>query len=316
MRELQQLLEQQGLLLVFLNVLLEQLGLPIPAFPLLILVGALAMQGLISLPEALALAVLACVIADSVWNLAGRRHGSKLLRTICKLSLSQDTCIRSGLNVYASTGPKALLVSRFLPGAGALFTAMAGMHRTSWLVFWAYTGMGALIWAGTGLFIGLVFSDTVGDVLAWLSQYGSIGFAVVLGALALFIGFKFVKRRLLVRRTAKVPRITVKELAERHHSGQSPLVLDVRSITPTMEEGIPGALAVSLEAPIEELLGQLEHPGQDVVIYCACPKELSAAILAEKLQAHGVEHCWALQGGLEAWQAYSAIEEPEPQLQG
>ncbi|WP_115717872.1 VTT domain-containing protein [Gallaecimonas mangrovi] len=313
MREIQQLIEQQGLLLVFLNVFLEQLGLPLPAFPLLIVVGAMSMQGLISLPAALALAIIACVLADSLWNLAGRRYGSNLLRTICKLSLSQDSCISSGLGIYASTGPKALLVSRFLPGAGALFTAMAGMHRTSWLRFWAFTGTGALIWASVGLAIGLVFHDAVGSILAELNQYGPIGFAILLAALALFLAYKYLKRQLLVRRTRDVPRITAEELNALSQQGLTPVIIDVRSKLPTLEQGIPGALRVSLSDPIDALVKELSQAPNGVVIYCTCPKEVSAALLAKKLHDHGISGSMALLGGLDAWQQYR-LGEQEPSL--
>ncbi|WKE64557.1 VTT domain-containing protein [Gallaecimonas kandeliae] len=299
MRDLEHLLVQQGPLLVFLNVLAEQLGLPLPSFPSLILVGALAAQGHIDAGQCLALAMLACMLADSSWNLAGRRFGGGLLKTICRLSLSQDSCIRTGLNLYARVGPKALLVSRFLPGAGALFTTMAGLHRTPWPRFWLFSFSGALLWAGTGIGLGLAFSSAVDRLLDWLSHYGPLGLLAVLGALALFLAWKYTKRRALLRRTAKVPRISAEALQELHLAGQAPLVLDVRGPSPDQPDGIPGALPVSLEAPLDQVLDQAK--GRPVVVYCACPHELSAALLAEKLQAHGIES-QALAGGLEAWQ--------------
>ncbi|MFO6085450.1 hypothetical protein ACLBTQ_11525, partial [Pseudomonas aeruginosa] len=96
MRELQPLLENHGLLLLFLNVLCEQAGLPIPAYPALIVAGALAMQGVgAPLGVVLLVVVLACLLADVAWYLAGRRYGGFLLRSICKVSLSQDSCSTS-----------------------------------------------------------------------------------------------------------------------------------------------------------------------------------------------------------------------------
>lgn len=119
MNELQQLNESHGLLLVFVNVLLEQIGLPVPAYPTLIVTGALAMQSKPLLGAGVLVAMFACLIADGLWYWAGKRYGGVLLKSICKISLSQDTCIRQGLNVYDRVGPRAMLLSKFLPGAGA-----------------------------------------------------------------------------------------------------------------------------------------------------------------------------------------------------
>ncbi|MFS2159467.1 DedA family protein/thiosulfate sulfurtransferase GlpE [Pseudomonas sp. Pseusp122] len=300
MNDLQQLSESHGMLLVFLNVLLEQLGLPIPAWPTLIVAGALAMQNPSLLGASVLLAMLACLIADLAWYWAGQRYGGTLLRTICKISLSQDTCVRQGLNLYGRIGPRALLVSKFLPGAGALVTTVAGISRTPLPVFFRYSLAGSFIWAGSALLIGQLFADALTAVLDLLARYALLAGIGIAAALALFIAWKYFKRVQLLRRTARIPRISVDELrALQDGENTLPVILDVRPSFNGGVQGIPGAINVSLEDPLDDLVQRLADT--DVVIYCACPHELSAALLAEKLGQHGVTRIQALTGGLDAW---------------
>lgn len=310
MNELQQLNESHGLLLVFVNVLLEQIGLPVPAYPTLIVTGALAMQSKPLLGAGVLVAMLACLIADALWYWAGKRYGSVLLKSICKISLSQDTCIRQGLNVYERVGPRAMLLSKFLPGAGALVTTVAGMNATPFALFMRYSLAGSFIWAGSALLLGMLFSDALIPLLDWLSGYLPIAICAVLGLLGVFIAWKYWKRRRLQARTARVPRITVPQLLALRDSDQAPVIIDVRPRFHTaVVEGIPGAVSISLEEPLEPWLDQLDDV--DMVFYCACPNELSAALLAEKLHARGLTRGKALVGGLDAWRE-AQVAAPDP----
>ncbi|RAU44673.1 MULTISPECIES: VTT domain-containing protein [unclassified Pseudomonas] len=300
MNELQQLNESHGLLLVFVNVLLEQIGLPVPAYPTLIVTGALAMQSKPLLGAGVLIAMLACLIADSLWYLAGKRYGAVLLKSICKISLSQDTCIRQGLNVYDRVGPRAMLLSKFLPGAGALVTTVAGMNATPFALFMRYSLAGSFIWAGSALLLGMLFTDAIIPVLSWLTGYLPVAIGGVLLALGLFIGWKYWKRRRLARRTAKIPRITVPQLLALRDTDEPPVIIDVRPTFHThVVDGIPGAISISLEEPLDPWVEQLTDV--DMVFYCACPNELSAALLAERLRARGLTRGKALVGGLDAW---------------
>ncbi|MFJ3523071.1 VTT domain-containing protein [Pseudomonas sp. NPDC090203] len=300
MNELQQLNETHGLLLVFVNVLLEQIGLPVPAYPTLIVTGALAMQSKPLLGAGVLVAMLACLIADALWYWAGKRYGGVLLKTICKISLSQDTCIRQGLTVYDRVGPRAMLLSKFLPGAGALVTTVAGMNATPFGVFMRYSLAGSFIWAGSALLLGMLFTDALIPMLDWLSGYLPLAIGGAVAALLLFIAWKYWKRRRLLARTSQVPRITVPQLLALQDTDHAPVVIDVRpKFHSAIVEGIPGAVSISLEEPLQPWVEQLGDV--DMVFYCACPNELSAALLAQKLSAHGLTRGKALVGGLDAW---------------
>jgi membrane protein DedA with SNARE-associated domain len=87
------LIAQYGVFFVFACVLVEQAGAPVPAYPVLLVAGSLAAAGTHSAGAFLASAVLASVVADSLWYSIGRRYGNRVLRTLCKLSLSPDGCV-------------------------------------------------------------------------------------------------------------------------------------------------------------------------------------------------------------------------------
>lgn len=310
MNELQQLNESHGLLLVFVNVLLEQIGLPVPAYPTLIVTGALAMQSKPLLGAGVLVAMFACLIADGLWYWAGKRYGGVLLKSICKISLSQDTCIRQGLTVYDRVGPRAMLLSKFLPGAGALVTTVAGMNGTPLAIFMRYSLAGSFIWAGSALLLGMLFTDAIIPLLGWLTGYLPLAVGGVLAAFALFLGWKYWKRRRLLARTSQVPRISVAQLLALRDTVDAPVIIDVRPTFHTaVIEGIPGAVSISLEEPLEPWVEKLGDV--DMVFYCACPNELSAALLAQKLHAHGLTRGKALTGGLEAWRK-AQVEPSDP----
>src|ERR1700759_1549611 len=104
-----------GLLAVFLNVLLDEGGLPLPAYPLLAVAGALAAQGQLSVISVIAAAVAGALIADNSWYWIARLHGRRVLALLCKLSLSPDSCVRQTESLFVKVGPAALLFAKFIP---------------------------------------------------------------------------------------------------------------------------------------------------------------------------------------------------------
>lgn len=307
MGELQALLEQHGLTLVFLNVLAEQAGLPVPAYPMLLVAGALGVSGTgPSVGAVLAAVIVACLIADTAWYFAGRHLGHTMLSTICRVSISPDSCIRQTQSLYLKVGARSLVFAKLLPGAGALSTAMAGMHATPLAVFLFYDAIGALVWAGGGLLLGVVFSDAIDLVLANLSDWGHYALWICVAALGLFIAWRWSRRVHILRVTRRIPRMTVDELEARRSAGNLPVLLDVRADKlapggPPLER-IPGALVVDMDRPLDVLAGTAwETEVSEIVVYCACPNEVSAAILAERLKTAGYMRTWALAGGFDEW---------------
>jgi membrane protein DedA with SNARE-associated domain/rhodanese-related sulfurtransferase len=297
MQDLQVLLQSYGNWLVFLNVLLEQAGLPIPAYPILIAAGAMS-GGYADWMSAWLLAAVACWAADSVWYWAGGRYGGRLLSTICKMSLSQDSCIRQTQKLFLRIGVQSLLVCKFLPGAGALTTVMAGFAGTPYRRFAVFEAIGALIWSGSALLLGVLFRDVVNDLIDMIDQYGKWGLLLLLFLFVVYVVVRAFRRWMLVRSLSVIPRLSVDELLKWQADGRMHVVIDVRPGPDSMPR-IPGAIVTDLQSPMPELDLEDDDP---IVVYCSCPNEVSAAKLAARLRAARYRNTWALTGGYEEWQ--------------
>src|SRR5579871_736996 len=150
-------LVQHGYSVLFLWVLGEQLGLPIPSLPLLLAAGALAGQDKLSFTMAILLVVVAAVIADNVWFTFGRKRGGAVLNLLCRISLEPDSCVRRTENIFQRQGPRALLVSKFIPGLNAAAAPIAGVTGMKRWRFIVYDFVGAVIWSASLIGLGWIF---------------------------------------------------------------------------------------------------------------------------------------------------------------
>ena len=310
-----ELIREYGFGIVFLNVFVEQLGAPIPAYPVLVVTGELEGADWVRLLWLVAVAVSAALIADLFWYQAGKAYGHRVLGRICRISLSPDACIRQTETVYGRWGARSLLVAKFVPGFASIASALAGVMGTPLRSFVLYDGLGALIWVGSAVYLGSLFSSTVEDLLGVLTALGQWGLLLLAVALGLFIVRKWWQRHRMVR-SLRMPRMSVRELAGLHAQGMQPTVIDVRALPQYRQGHIPGAQSWELRPrdggeSHAHLLPQHDHP-HGVVVYCDCPNEISAARLARQLQRAGFANVRPLVGGLKAWQAAGFDVETAP----
>jgi membrane protein DedA with SNARE-associated domain/rhodanese-related sulfurtransferase len=290
------LIASYGLLVVFVSVLLDQGGLPIPAYPPLIVAAAVATDKGEDVLPILAVATLAAVLADLLWFAGGRRFGVRLLRLMCRLSLSPDSCVLTTRDIYARWGASSLIGAKFVPGFAAVATTLAGENRTPVARFVFFDSLGALLWAGVAVALGVIFHQAVNEVLLRLEDLGRYGLSLVIVIIAAFVAYKWWQRQRFLREL-KMARITVPELYQLLAGGAKPLILDVRSAAQRNGGWIPGAVFVASLAE-----AQLD-PQDEVIVYCDCPNEASAALLARELKKRGFRRVRPLAGGFHAWQA-------------
>jgi membrane protein DedA with SNARE-associated domain len=265
--ELTAIVLRHGVGFVFLNVFLQQLGIPVPAVPTLLVAGALAAGGKLPFGNLLAAAALATVAADTAWFLLGRRYGQKVLKTLCKLSLSPDSCVRQTEGLFDSYGLKSLLFAKFVPGYSTVAPPLAGAAGATLPRFLAFTSAGTLIWVGTALGLGLVFHGAIDRVLASLANLGGWAFAVLAGGLLLYILVKWTQRRRFYK-FLRMARIRVTDLRRLMDEGEAPLIVDVRSNNARMRDArrIPGAIVVNI-LELDEKIGHLPTD-REIVLYC------------------------------------------------
>ena len=266
MQEMAGPLVQYGLWLVFGNVLLTQLGAPLPAIPTLVVAGALAQQGHWPAALVIGLAVVACLAGDLPWYYAGRRYGYRVLNTLCRISMEPDSCVRQTEDVFMRWGPPSLMFAKFIPGFATVAPPIAGALRLALAPFLAYSAVGAALWAGVAVVVGVVFHAQVDQVLRWGAEMGSY-VVLVIGAIVVFyMGAKWVERYLFLR-FMRMMRISERELHELMQENPGPVILDVRSAAARKLDPrrIPGSLVIDVEA-LAARAGI--EPDRDVVIYC------------------------------------------------
>ena len=302
-----------GLGVIFLNVLLNQLGLPVPALPTLVVAGALAAEGRLPAVWLALLAVTAATIADSTWYLAGRIYGARVMNFLCRISLTPDTCVGRAQGTFERWGAFGLVVAKFVPGLALMAPPLAGAVRMPYRRFVIFSALAAALWMGAALTAGALLREQIARLLPAAAGIGG-AVALALGLLlAAYILYKWWERRRFYR-ALDMARIEVVELHERLGATLAPLVIDVRSPTARALElrRIPGALFLT----VPEVTRHLQDLARDreIILYCSCPNEASAAQAARLLMNQGFSRVRPLRGGLHAWIAagYAVEEELAP----
>jgi membrane protein DedA with SNARE-associated domain/rhodanese-related sulfurtransferase len=298
-----------GLGLVFLNVLFEQLGLPLPALPTLMVAGALAADGQLPAAGVCAFAVGACLIGDSAWYVAGRLYGVRVMRFLCRISLTPDICVSQTQTSFERWGANALLVAKFVPGLSMIAPPLAGAMRMTYARFAGLSAVGSSLWVGAALLAGALLRPQILRLLPRLTGIGGTALVIVLLLLSVYVAFKWWERQRFYT-ALDMARISVADLHAQLSGGASPVIVDVRS--PSVQglelRRIPGALHVPLH-DVELHMGELPRDSE-IVLYCNCPNEASAAQAARVLLNHGFHRVRPLHGGLDAWIAAGyAVEE-------
>jgi len=258
---------QYGMALVFANVLVEQIGIPIPALPTLIVAGALARDGKLSLSGLIFAAAVASLAADSIWYALGRRYGNRVLKTLCRVSLSPDSCVRHTESIFERWGMASLVASKFITGFSTVAPPLAGAMGAGLPSFLFYDLLGTVLWAGGGLLIGFIFHRAIDDVLSFLEGMGT-GALYLLGAgLLLFVLYKWWQRRRFYK-ALRMARITVEQLRALFEKGEKPVVVDVRAAGERLRDPrrIPGATTMDVTELDAKLPGI--SPEVEVVLYC------------------------------------------------
>jgi membrane protein DedA with SNARE-associated domain/rhodanese-related sulfurtransferase len=300
MTEIVEFLFRHGYSLLFAWVLAEAAGLPLPSAPILLAAGALAGTGRMYLPVAIALPVLAATVCDTLWYTLGRRHGSGALRLICRICLEPDSCVRRTQVSFERRGSWALVIAKFIPGLNAMTAPLAGISHMPWRRFAAFDALGALLWSCSYIATGFVFSAELERVLASLRFLGGGLLALLVTGLGAYIAWKWQNRRRFLRKL-RIARITPEELKQRMDAREDMVIVDLRhSIEFDAEpQTISGAVHMD-PAELEEAVEVIPRD-REIVLFCSCPNEATAAQMALRLRSQGITRIRPLAEGLDGW---------------
>jgi len=291
-------IQRDAVWVVFANVLLQQLGLPVPAVPTLLVAGSLAASSG-QAGTMLVAAVLASVLADWIWYLAGRAFGYRVLSGLCRLSLNPDSCVSQTEARFVRWGVWSLVVAKFVPGFSTVAPPIAGSLRMPLAGFLLAAGAGAALWAGGAILAGWWLRDELQTALAAMSRHGTTLIVLVALALGGWLGWKL-WQRYRFEKLAAIPHITPSELLAALASEEPPLLLDLRGAQMIAKSGpIAGATVADLETLASVVGDWPKH--RPIVTLCACPRDATAVRAARMLSELGYASTRPLRGGYEAW---------------
>jgi membrane protein DedA with SNARE-associated domain/rhodanese-related sulfurtransferase len=289
-----------GYLLLFAWVLVEQLGVPLPATPVLLAAGALSAEHELNFVLALLAGLAASLTADSAWFLIGRRYGHRVLRILCKLSLEPTVCVRRTQNSFGRRRAITIMIAKFVPGLATLAPPVAGQNGMAFGSFLLFDAIGATAWLGALLAAGRFFGDLLqrnSSLLDWAGRFS--GALLVLGILG-FLVARIVRRRRILRKLIEA-RLEPEELKRQLDAGEPVYIVDLRHPLEVLPDPftLPGARHFS-----PDTLAERHHEiprDRDIVLFCSCPNEATAAKTAMTLHKLGIERVRPLRGGYDEW---------------
>jgi membrane protein DedA with SNARE-associated domain len=263
-----QWLERYSALILPILTVAEQVGIPLPAVPALLAVGALAAQGRVSLWLVIGAIAAAAVPVDLVWHELGRRRGARVLSGLCRISLEPDVCVRRTENLFLRHGVRALLVSKFLPGLTTVMPPLAGIFGIPRLRFVLYDLAGIVLWAGSWAAIGYAFSGTIEAVARRVTALGHRAGLAAAGILVAYIAVKVLRRWLFLRRL-RIARISPEALKTKLDAGEEVVILDLRTALDVAATpfAIPGSRWISVES-LGEHLAEIPRD-RELVLSCS-----------------------------------------------
>lgn len=286
--------------ILFLWVLVEQLGVPIPSTPILLTAGTLTATHNLDLSLVLLSALAGSLVSDSTWYWLGKRYGGSMVRLLCRLSFESTLCVRKTEQYFTKRGPASLLVAKFVPGLGMVAAPIAGETGMPFRVFVLYDAAGILLWTVTVTLCGKFFGDVLRRYPNALAQVGH--FALLLVAV-LFLGllaWRVAQQRMFLREI-RMARIFPDELKALLDRGDAVVVVDLRHPLDYLPDPrtLPGALLLTPDKLMDQIA--LIPKNQDVVLFCTCPSEATAAKTALQLKKAGIAHVRPLYGGYDEW---------------
>jgi membrane protein DedA with SNARE-associated domain len=177
-----------GYVVVFVGVLLENAGLPVPGETVLLAGAALSRSGTMSLPWIVATAIVGAIIGDNVGFLIGRRGGRALVvRYGSKLGLTTRRLAQFD-RFFDRHGAKTVIIARFVTGLRVFGALLAGTSDLPWGRFLVYNAAGAIAWATTFGAVGYFLAYSWKTLEEWIGRSGLallVAIAVVVAVAAL-----------------------------------------------------------------------------------------------------------------------------------
>lgn len=292
-------------LIIFVWVLGEQMGIPIPSIPLLLTVGTLSATHRVSHIYAIPAVLTACAIADSIWFLLGRRYGNSVLKLLCRLSFEASTCVARTEGYFSRRGAVTLLFAKFVPGLSTVAAPIAGQSGMSYPKFLLYDLAGSLIWAEAYILAGRFFGDLIKKSAPLFHMVEHSAFFLFIAMVLGFLAYRVFKQRKFLQqvRDLRLEPAELKEMLDDAAASHTtpPFIVDLRHPLDYLPDPrvLPGALRIGPNELRQH--SEILPRDRDVILYCTCPSEETSAKLALQLHKMGVYRVRPLRGGFDGW---------------
>lgn len=292
-------------LVLFLWVLLEQAGIPVPSVPLMLAAGTMSAAHKLHIAYALPAILIACILADSAWYFLGKRFGARVINTLCRFSLEAATCVEKTQKSVGQRGAVTLLFAKFVPGLSTMAPPIAGQAEIPFPRFLVYDLVGSLVWAAAWMFAGRFFGDIAERSQRFFSMLGHFAAALVLLMIAGILIYRLVKRQMFrteLRGLRLEPAQLLAMINDAHREQlDPPFIVDLRHPLDVLPDprALPGAVRIGPDE-LKQRSGIIPRD-RDVVLYCTCPSEETSAKVAMELRRMGIKRVRPLKGGLQGW---------------
>jgi membrane protein DedA with SNARE-associated domain/rhodanese-related sulfurtransferase len=294
-------------LILFLWVLVEQLGVPVPSIPVLLTAGTLTATQQVHHIYALLAVLAACVISDSMWYYLGRRYGGSVLRLLCRFSFEASTCVSKTEGYFSRRGPATLLLSKFIPGLGTVAPPIAGQIGMPYARFLLWDLGGSFLWAEVFLLAGRFFGDVAQKSARFFHWLGHFAFAIFILMVLGIMAYRILKQRKFLQqvRDMRLEPAELKQIMDlaEEQGNTPPFIVDLRHPLDYLPDPrvLPGALRIGPNEIRQH--SEIIPRDRDVVLYCTCPSEETSAKLALQLHKLGIYRVRPLRGGFDGWKA-------------
>lgn len=300
---------QYGYLILFGWVMAEQLGVPLPSSPILLMAGTLTATHDMGIGKIVIAVMAGCAVADFVWFRLGGRYGRTVTNWICRFSLEAASCVRKTEDILTRHGPVALLFAKFVPGLNTMAAPLAGQSKMKYRTFFAYDMAGSFLWVTSFVMVGRFFGDAIRRNEALVQWLGRSAFGLVLLVVIGIVILRLIRQQQFLHRIRTL-RIEPTELKAMMDRGDSLYIIDLRHPLDILPDPrvLPGAVCL----PPNELItrnGEIPRD-RDIVLYCTCPSEATSAKMALSMRRFGIERIRPLRGGFDGWkqQGYPLVE--------
>lgn len=299
MNTLIELVQAYGLWIIFLIILFQSIGLPLPAFAILIVTAAVTPTKAVEIISLIMTATFGSLIGDIILYFAGKRLGTSILGKLCRISLSPDSCVKSSGDLFNRYGPPALTFVKFVPGLSTLAPVIAGVYAMPIFSFITFSLIAATFYSTAAVGLGVFFHREIGSLIATLTEFGKVGVFIVIISFGVYLFIKWLQRYRLIRQF-KTDRVTVNDLLALIQESSDHIIFDARPADQRIRNGfIPGSIAIN-DINLREI-ANLYSAYDEIIVYCSCPNELTAAKYAKKLRGTGLKRIRPLLGGVDEW---------------